>query len=266
LGGPGRQVTRLRHDLVGRPELTLDALGRVAAALDPSDIEQHAADIPVVHASGQVRRLRETFAEIVATEANEPWWVMLAGGLCRIEPYPTLAATAAASWRDRTAAGEGGVKESLVSVFVSSPDSMVPLHIDFPHNVLAQVSGTKSVMVGRVTEDVIERCVLSGVRNLPVHPETTETFVLGPGDGLYIPPCTPHSVVGLQGISISVSSMWITGWSDAERMARYWNARLRRLGLQPAAPSGGHRLDRAKASTAAWYGRRPGQRRRQRRS
>ena len=86
LGG-GRRVTELTHDLADRPELTLASLGRVAARLDPSDIEQHAADIPVLHPSGQVRRLRQTFAEIVGSDKATPWWVMLGGALSHEEPY-----------------------------------------------------------------------------------------------------------------------------------------------------------------------------------
>jgi mannose-6-phosphate isomerase-like protein (cupin superfamily) len=252
--GTGRRVTALTHDLAGRPEFTLDVLGRVAATLDKSDIEQHAADIPVVHTSGQVRRLHQSLTEIVAMDASTPWWVMLAGTLNVVEPYRTLATDLAAPWRDAMAEAEAGLREQFVTVFVASPGSVVPFHIDYQHNVLAQVAGTKEVTIGGISEADIEECLTSGVRNLRVRPDVTETFLLHPGEGLYIPPCTPHSVVGIDGISISLSSMWVTRWGQTERMARYWNARLRRLGFRPGAPSGGRMLDRAKGSTATLYG------------
>lgn len=249
----GSQVTALAHDLAGRPELTLGAIGRVAAILDPSDIEQHLADIPVLHPTGAVRRLHQPFAEIVAMDPGTSWWVML-GALARVEPFRTMATEVAAPWRDATAETEGGLRERFASVFVASPGSVVPLHIDYQHNVLAQIAGTKQVTIGRIPEETIEECVTSGVRNLRVPPETTETFVLRPGEGLFVPACTPHSVVGLEGISISLSSMWVTTWAQREHMARYWNARLRRLGLRPRAPRGGRVSDRAKAGTATLYG------------
>jgi mannose-6-phosphate isomerase-like protein (cupin superfamily) len=252
---PDRRAVTLHHDLAGRPEFDLQAISRVAATLDPADIEQHAADIPILHHSGQVRRLRQSFDEIVASEAAANWWVMLAGGLDRVEPFEALATEVATPWLQTVTRAEGGLNGRFVTVFVSSPDSVVPHHIDYQHNVLAQISGTKEVTIGRVSEEVIEGCVTSGVRNLRAVPEVTETFVLHPGDGLYIPPCTPHSVVGLDGISVSLSSMWMTPWTDTEYMARYWNAWLRRRGFRPAAPSGGRLLDRAKSTTATLHGR-----------
>jgi hypothetical protein len=250
-----RRVETLSHGLVGRPEFTLDAIGRVAAGLNPADIEQHEADIPVLHASGQVRRLRQSFWEIVTPDATTPWWIMLAGALADVAPYDALATEVAAPWSNPTAQVEGGLGQRFVTIFVSSPDSVVPHHIDYQHNVLVQLAGTKEVTIGTIPEPVVEQCVASGVRNLLVPPLRTETFVLGPGDGLYIPPCTPHAVIGLDGISISFSSMWNTTWSETERMARYWNAWLRRHGIPPRSPSGGRIMDRAKASTAVRHGR-----------
>jgi mannose-6-phosphate isomerase-like protein (cupin superfamily) len=250
-----RRVETLSHYLVGRPEFSLDAIGRVATTLAPTDIEQHAADIPVLHASGQVRRLRQSFSEIVTPDATTPWWIMLGGALADVEPYETLAMEAAAPWSNRTAGVEGGLGQRFVTIFVSSPHSVVPHHIDYQHNVLVQLAGTKEVTIGTIPETVVEQCVTSGVRNLLVPPVRTDTFVLHPGDGLYIPPCTPHAVTGVDGISISFSSMWNTTWSETERMARYWNAWLRRHGIPPRSPSGGRMVDRAKASTAVRHGR-----------
>jgi hypothetical protein len=250
----GRRVAALTHDLAGRPELSLDAISEVAARLSPADIEQHDADIPILHPTGQVRRLRLTFDEIVAGNATA-WWVMLAGALNGMEPYPALATEVAEPRRADSAQAEGGLRERMVTLFVASPGSVVPWHIDYQHNVLVQVAGAKEVTVGEIPEIAIEQCVTSAVRNLRVPPAVKETFVLGPGDGLYLPPCTPHSVLGLEGVSISLSSMWVTQWGETERMARYWNARLRRLGIRPEAPRGGRMVDRAKALTDMLYGR-----------
>jgi mannose-6-phosphate isomerase-like protein (cupin superfamily) len=251
-----RRVATLSHDLAGRPEFTLDAIGAVAATLDPKDMERHAADIPVLHASGAVRRLQQSFAEIVDLDAPTPWWIMLAGALGQTAPYDALAADLAAPWSQPTIEAEGGpVGPRFVTIFVSSPRSVVPHHIDYQHNVLVQLAGTKEVTIGTIPDAAVEQCVTSANRNMLVPPETTETFVLGPGDGLYIPPRTPHSVIGSQGISISFSSMWNTAWCETERKACYWNAWLRRHGITPHAPSGGRMVDRVKASTADRHGR-----------
>ena len=124
-----------------------------------------------------------------------------------------MAADTSAKWRRATASWRAGFEARLVSVFISSPGAVVPLHIDTQHNVLAEVTGTKEVTVGQITEAEIEQCITSGVRNLRAPPEAAETFVVRAGEGLYIPPFTPHSVLGLDGISISLSSMWTTTWS-----------------------------------------------------
>ncbi len=242
-----RAVAPLTHALAGR--LGGADVAEIAAALPAARIERHTAALPVLHPSGAVRRLAAPVADLLAGRDGEPWWIMLSG-LTDEPRVGGLAWPEAEPWAARTGEAEGGVTARLTNLFVSSPGSTVPAHFDYQHNVLLQVEGVKDVVVAAPPsgEEEIERCVLAGDRNLRSLPAPTETIRLGPGDGVYLPPFTPHWVLGHEGTAISISCAWCTRWSDDEHLARYWNARQRRLGIRPPVPDGGRAADRAKAA------------------
>lgn len=245
---PQLEPVELRHRLVGDPRLSIAELARLGAGLAPDLIEQHRADLPVLHPSGRVTRIDGAVDRVLATLTDHCRWVMLRG-LAGTEVDVSVSSVGQ-PWMDASAAAEGGVTASAVNVFVASPQAVVPAHIDFEHNVLLQLEGTKRVIVGvdapAVIDPQVEQCARTRVRNLAALPDRRRTFELTPGTGLYLPPCTPHWVVGAGGVSVSVSYTWTTRWSDRALRVRALNSRLRRLGLSPATPTGGRPSDLAK--------------------
>lgn len=130
-------------------------------------------------------------------------------------------------------------------IFITSPGSISPYHFDPEHNFLLQIRGTKVIHVfdpsdrSIVSEEDLERYYASGgmMGKLEFREEFQKkgfTFVMKPGDGVYIPVMAPHWVKVEDEVSVSFS---ITYYSDEitrrDRVYRL-NARLRRMGITPA--------------------------------
>jgi hypothetical protein len=130
-------------------------------------------------------------------------------------------------------------------IFITSPGAISPYHFDPEHNFLLQISGTKIIHVFDPTDRSIlselelERYYASGgimgkLEYTEALQEKAHTFIMKPGDGVYIPVSAPHWVKVEDEVSISFS---ITYYSDEiirrDRVYRL-NARLRRMGITPA--------------------------------
>ena len=130
-------------------------------------------------------------------------------------------------------------------IFITSPGSVTPYHIDPEHNFLLQVRGGKRVHLydGRVksllTEENLEHFYSDRGRNIPFRPEFDQhSWVneLRPGDGLHFPVTYPHWVQNLDEVSISFSITFRTNASERQCLVHQMNAGLRRLGLRPTPP------------------------------
>lgn len=131
-------------------------------------------------------------------------------------------------------------------IFVTSPGSVTPYHMDPEHNFLLQIRGSKTVHMF----DGKDRSIVSDIDLENKHTDTTskyrnqefppelqkkaKSFTIRAGEGLYIPFNDPHWVQNGDEVSISLS---ISFYSDAvDRMARFYrcNAALRKLGINPS--------------------------------
>lgn len=108
----------------------------------------------------------------------------------------------------------GGVCSPMCYVFISSPYTMVPLHIDPEHNFLFQVSGSKTLYIDNGGSDLLGGKVLKsffedevGYRlHLPQQVISRfERFEISSGAGVYIPVVAPHLVENGGSISVSFS-------------------------------------------------------------
>jgi ribosomal protein L16 Arg81 hydroxylase len=131
-------------------------------------------------------------------------------------------------------------------VFVSSPGSVTPFHIDPEHNFLFQVRGQKTIHVfdpadrQLVGPRELERFYAGGHRNIPFREEwqsRASSWVLNPGEGVHVPVTAPHWVRNGDAVSVSFSVTFRS--RSSKRLADVWqmNHRLRSLGLDPA-PAG----------------------------
>lgn len=123
-------------------------------------------------------------------------------------------------------------------VFVSSPNSVTPAHFDIEHSLLMQVRGSKKVSFGRFGNDAdrwheVDRYWDGSHGRIESLPPELASYLLTPGQGVYIPPIAPHWVHNGPAISLSVTLTYFTAATERENMIEAFNARLRRLHMTP---------------------------------
>jgi quercetin dioxygenase-like cupin family protein len=249
----------VQHTLANHPMFALDALANLAARLDPATVEYNRGDLPTgvdpdaIPANGL--SVGETIRGI---ETNKSWMV-----LKFVERDPAYGALLKATLdellpvvRPRT----GAMHQLEAFIFLSSPNSVTPLHFDPEHNILLQLRGSKTMTVFPQTDteiapgDAHER-FYQGLahRNLPWRNDYAargRAFTLHPGDGMFVPVMAPHWVKNGPDVSISFSVTWRSDWTYAVADAHALNAVMRKRGLNPAFPGRYPAQNRAKA--LAW--------------
>jgi cupin-like protein len=143
-------------------------------------------------------------------------------------------------------------------IFISSPGSITPFHIDPEYNFLLQIRGRKRLHVvdpadrAVLTEEALEQFYAGASAGVNVgfeeqYRRRATCFDLSPGDGLYIPVTAPHWVENGSEVSISFSITFETSASERRSIIYAAHARLRRLGLRPPA------IGRSAVSDAATF-------------
>ena len=128
-------------------------------------------------------------------------------------------------------------------VFISSPGSITPLHVDPEYNFLLQIRGRKIVNI----IDPADRSVLSESDLERYYTAPSGEFVLGfeerfrerarvfelePGRGLHFPVTAPHWVENGSQVSISFSITFETPFCERRKTLYALNSRLRKLGVR----------------------------------
>ena len=149
-------------------------------------------------------------------------------------------------------------------IFVSSPASVTPYHLDPEYNFLLQVRGRKTVNMFDVSDRSImsdqelERYFTDASRyNLSFREEyqaKAKVFELSPGQGLHFPVTAPHWVKNGDEVSISFSITFRTPRADHRGRIYDLNGRLRRLGLKPTPYGQSAVKDAAKLYAARAFG------------
>jgi hypothetical protein len=136
-------------------------------------------------------------------------------------------------------------------LFISSPNSVTPYHLDDEHNFLLQIRGTKQVSMWDPSDrEVVSEPEMESQleffhdanyeRYLP-YQEAFQTrarvFELNPGEGLHFPFGAPHWVKNGSQVSISFSITFRSGLSERLAKIYFVNKRLRRIGLTPTPPA-----------------------------
>jgi hypothetical protein len=148
-------------------------------------------------------------------------------------------------------------------IFVSSPKTITPFHMDHEHNFILQIRGTKRLW----TWDPFDREVVSErgqelfhdqhSRELVTwsesHRPRARVFELEPGLGGYMPSTTPHLVENGDSPSVTISFTYYTDSTRQRELVYRGNARLRRLGIQPKPVGASPGRDRVKAAVLSSY-------------
>lgn len=250
----GRRELGVRHALADHPLLSIEALAELADALPAGALERHEAKQPLLMPGG-APDLDGSPSETVRTiETNGRWMVLW--NVEQVPRYRQLLDSILDELAPYVPAREGAMGRREAFLFLSAPGAVTPVHFDPEHNFLLQIRGTKRIDVGRFPDRAwelreLDRYHDGGHRNLEEVPPRSSTFVMEPGDGVYMYPWVPHWVENGPAASISLSITFRTRRSERHERVHLLNRRLRRLGLSPRPPGESAPLDHTKAAAAA---------------
>jgi len=262
----GRSGFAFRHALSDHPLLAAEQLADLADRLPRVAVETMAADQQAVNADGQPGRVEGVApGDLLRHVADRRAWM----SLLNIEQDLAYGRLLAALLEEvRRAVGQpAGWNRVEGYVFVSAPGATTPAHIDHEHNLYFQLQGTKRFTIGGSPSPEEEHRLLEAFYSgsygaTAFYPTDPITYVLEPGDGLYVPPAAVHLVENGDEPSISLSVVFHT--PDLDRAAKVYacNADLRRLGVHPRPPGVHAGVDILKATAVSgWRRVRSGMRR-----
>jgi Cupin-like domain len=234
------------HHLAGHPMFTLEALIGLAERMSSKDVEYNRGNLPLGIDFDDVPSNGLSVSDTIrGIEENGSWMVLKF--VEQDEAYRDLLAETLADLDVPIREKTGPMLKQEAFIFISSPNSVTPLHFDPEHNILLQLRGTKVMTIFPADDEEIaspaahERFYRgAGHRNLPWddrYAARGQRFDLAAGDGIYVPLMAPHWVQNGPDVSISFSVTWRSAYSYSEAEARGMNAILRRAGLNPATPA-----------------------------
>ena len=237
----------VRHRLAGHPLLTLPRIAQLAAELPRDLIEYNSGKVAISQDPDAIPRLDLDPVEVVRRIETAGAWIVLK----RVEHAPeyrtlledTLLSVARA--RGFNSLADAGFEQIEGFLFVSSPHSTTPFHLDSEDNFFVHIHGEKFFTIldntdrAIVSDDEIERS-MTRHRNLKYDDKFAargQEFHLLAGDGCYVPYQWPHWVRTSDSFSISMAITWKTREVRRLNDLHFFNSMLRGIGL-PQPPPG----------------------------
>lgn len=244
---PTRPFT-VRHDLANHPLFQLSRLVELSKSLPADKVEYNSGKLPVSVDPSQTPRNGLSIEETIRRIEECQSWMALKN--VESDPqYKLLLDECLADVGTFSEAILGDMLQKEAFIFITSPGSVTPYHMDPEHNFLLQVRGNKFVHMfdgknrNLLTEEELEGFYGGGHRNLVFkddYKKHDETFHLLPGDGVHFPVTNPHWVQNGNEVSISFSITFRSAYSERAAKLYFINSRLRKLGVTPTPP--GHVL------------------------
>lgn len=236
-----RQPFLIKHALCGNPLFSLESLVELSKRLPSTKVEYNAGTIDIdMHAKLTPQTGLSVEETIRRIESCRSWMV-----LKNVEADPTYRALLDACLGDVAHLSEPltpGMRRHEGYIFISSPGSRTPYHMDGEHNFLLQLTGSKKVHMwdsadrSLLTEKEIEAHYTGAHRNLSYQDTfaaKSQVFDLTPGLGLHFPVNAPHWVQNGPDVSVSFSVTFRTPAIDKRALLYAANGRLRAWGLNP---------------------------------
>ena len=236
-----RRPFKIEHHLADSPLFDLSRLVELAQRLPESRVEYNPGNLSVSHDPSKTPRnglsIEDTIARI--EECNS--WMVLKNVEIDTE-YGALLDACLDAMRPFTEAVAPGMCRREGFIFISSPGSVTPFHIDPENNFLLQIRGQKEVYLFDredrvvISEKDVESFFAGAHRNVPFDDafrNRGEIFELVPGEGLHFPVAAPHWVKNGQAVSISFSITFQTDDSLRRQSLYRFNRQMRRLGIEP---------------------------------
>lgn len=236
----------LTHRLFGHPLLTVDAIAALAERLPEDRVEYNPGKLPLGIAAEDTPRSALSVAETIRTIGENGSWMVLKN-VERDPAYGALLDEALAPLRAIVESRTGPMEHREAFIFLTSPNSVTPFHMDPEHNILLQIQGGKVMTVfpagdqALVPAEKSEDFARGGHRNLTWEEDFLAKGVavpMEPGDAILVPVKAPHFVQNGDRVSISFSITWRSERSVAEGELHSFNRLLRAKGLPLVAVSG----------------------------
>jgi mannose-6-phosphate isomerase-like protein (cupin superfamily) len=257
---PGQSVG-FTHDLHLDDRMTLASVADLADRLPRTSVIADTAAQPLlVPQGGPPKGALERPGDVIRDLRNANAWLTL----LNVEADPGMAELMN-TYLDQLQSGMSAkqgkrvkMRKRVAFVFVSSPNSVTPVHFDIEHSLLMQVSGSKTVTIGRFESEAIRRHEInrywdgSHGRIETLQPEEA-SYTVTPGRAVYIPPNTPHWVQNGPDISLSVTLTYFTAATVRETRVENFNALLRRRHMKPREPGRSTAVDTAKVCAIGVY-------------
>src|ERR1700712_5725147 len=237
----------IHHKLAGHPLLALPPIAQLAAELPRDLIEYNSGKVAISQDPDAIPAVDLDPVDVVKRIETAGAWMVLK----RVENSPeyrellqdTLLSVARA--RGFNSLADAGFEQLEGFLFVSSPNSTTPFHLDSEDNFFVHIHGEKFFTVfdnsdrSIVSDDEIERSMTKH-RNLKYDGSIAargSEFHLFAGDGFYVPYQWPHWVRTADTYSISLAITWKTREVRRLNDLHFFNSMLRGMGL-PQKPPG----------------------------
>jgi len=247
-------AARVKHTFCDHPLFERPALEKLSGRLDAAKVEYNRGDLPIHQAAGAAPGNGLSIEETIRSIEENGSWLVLKN--VEVDPaYEALLDEYLAELEPVVAPKTGPYLMREAFIFISSPHSVTPFHIDPEHNILNQIAGEKHVRVFERRPDILppeaEEAFhsLGGHRNLEYRDAFeayADDYHLSPGDGVHIPVKAPHWVRNGSAVSISFSVTWRSRMSDNDQSLHIVNSRIRRLGFNPSPRGSSGTLDTVK--------------------
>ena len=226
------------HRLCDHPLFELKRLLELGQALPAKSVEYNAGELPVGCDPAQTPRNGLSVEETIERIETCKSWM----GLKNVEQdteYGGLLARCLEEVARHSEAAHPGMGQREAFIFLSSPGSITPYHMDPEHNFLLQIQGTKTMTVfdrGVVTATELERFHSGAHRNMTFRDDylaRSTSFELLPGQAIHVPSAMPHFVRNGTGVSISFSITFRTPDLGKAGYVHSFNRLMRKAGLTP---------------------------------
>ncbi len=231
----------IQHAFSDHPLFQLPRLMELARSLNEKHIEYNGGDLPVNQDPALTpRNGLSPEATIQRIEECQSWLVLK---YVENDPeYRALLDSCLNQIRPLTEQLTPGMMKPHAFIFITSPGSVTPYHMDPEHNFLLQVRGSKTVHMfdGRdrsiVSERDLEQFYGTRSRHMILADENRDkkwVIHLESGKGLHFPVTYPHWVQNGLEVSVSFSITFRTPDLDQRRGVYSFNAGVRKYGMTP---------------------------------
>lgn len=237
-----RSPFKISHNLTDHRLFTLDALVALSQELPADRVEYNAGDVPVTQDPNRTPQNGLSIAETIERIENCRSWMVLKN-VEKHPEYKELLEACLEEVRPFAELASQGMTHQQGFIFISSPGSMTPFHIDPENNFLLQIQGTKEVWMFDqndrevISEIQIEEFFAGAHRNMTFDESFRgrgARFDLIAGEGLHFPVVAPHYVHNGPEVSVSFSVTFQTQDSADRQSLHRFNRQLRRLGVKPS--------------------------------